>query len=164
MVVADRLGPTSLLAGLPADVEVIDVGKAPGNHPVPQEEINALLVEHARRGRHVVRLKGGDPFVLGRGGEEALACAAAGVPVIVVPGVTSAVAVPAAAGIPVTHRGVSTGYLVVTGHDGLPPAALAALRDRSATVVVLMGVTMLPELASAALSAGVDPELPVADY
>src|SRR5690606_6253562 len=105
VVVVDRLAPRALLGELDPDVEVVDVGKAPGHHPVSQDEINRLLVSHASAGKRVVRLKGGDPFVLGRGGEEVAACRAAGVPVEVVPGVTSAVAVPAAAGVPVTHRG-----------------------------------------------------------
>ncbi|MFC7742028.1 siroheme synthase [Nocardiopsis composta] len=105
VVVVDRLAPTSLLDRLPADVEVIDAAKIPYGRAMTQEEINRLLVEHARAGRFVVRLKGGDSFVFGRGGEEAAACAAAGVPVTVVPGVTSALAGPAAAGIPATHRG-----------------------------------------------------------
>ncbi|NAZ88588.1 SAM-dependent methyltransferase, partial [Kineococcus indalonis] len=103
LVVVDRLAPTGVLAELGEDVEVVDVGKTPDHHPVPQEGINRLLVEAARTGRHVVRLKGGDGYVLGRGGEEVLACREAGVEVEVVPGVTSAFAVPAAAGIPVTH-------------------------------------------------------------
>jgi uroporphyrin-III C-methyltransferase/precorrin-2 dehydrogenase/sirohydrochlorin ferrochelatase len=162
VVVADRLGPRSLLDRLPADVEVIDVGKTPGHHPVPQHEINAILVERAARGAHVVRLKGGDPYVLGRGGEEVLACRAAGIPVHVVPGISSALSVPAAAGIPLTHRGTSTALHITTGHDGFSAAALAALVDRSATVVVLMGVVALPGLAAAALAAGADPDLPVA--
>jgi uroporphyrin-III C-methyltransferase/precorrin-2 dehydrogenase/sirohydrochlorin ferrochelatase len=162
VVVADRLGPRSVLDRLPADVEVVDVGKKPGHHPVPQDEINAILVERARRGAHVVRLKGGDPFVLGRGGEEVLACRAAGVPVAVVPGISSALAVPAAAGIPVTHRGTATAFHVTTGHDGFDEACLAALVGRTATVVVLMGVVALPGLVAAALAAGADPGLPVA--
>ena len=100
VVIADRLGPTDVLSELDPEVQVIDVGKRPGHHPVPQEEINALLVEHARAGRRVVRLKGGDPFVYGRGGEEVAACLAAGVAVEVVPGLTSVVSVPQAAGHP----------------------------------------------------------------
>jgi uroporphyrin-III C-methyltransferase / precorrin-2 dehydrogenase / sirohydrochlorin ferrochelatase len=162
VVVADRLGPVGLLDELPPDVEVVDVGKTPGHHPVPQEEIGRLLVEHARRGRFVVRLKGGDPFVYGRGGEEVLACREAGVPVEVIPGVSSAIAVPGAAGIPLTHRGTVGAVHVVHGHDGWTPAALAGLRDRTHTVVVLMGVASLPALAADALAAGVDPALPVA--
>lgn len=162
VVVADRLGPRGLLAGLSQRVEVIDVGKSPGNHPVPQEEINQLLVARAQAGALVVRLKGGDPFVLGRGGEEVLACRAAGVPVEVVPGISSAVAVPAAAGIPITQRGLATAVHVVTGHGGLSASEVTALRDRTATVVVLMGVGNLAGIATAALAGGVTPGTPVA--
>jgi uroporphyrin-III C-methyltransferase / precorrin-2 dehydrogenase / sirohydrochlorin ferrochelatase len=120
VVVVDRLAPRGVVDRLPASVRVIDVGKTPGHHPVPQSRINDILVEEARRGLGVVRLKGGDPYVLGRGGEEREACEAHGIPVEVVPGVTSAVSVPAAAGIPVTHRGVARGFTVVTGHDDIP--------------------------------------------
>jgi uroporphyrin-III C-methyltransferase len=172
VVVADRLGPVEILAELPPHVEVIDVGKEPGRHPVPQERINELLVEHARAGAHVVRLKGGDPFVLGRGGEEVAACAAAGVPVEVVPGVTSAVAVPGLAGIPLTHRGVTTGFHVVSGHCAsgttsdtsgpLDAAALSCVRDGTATLVVLMGVRSLGAIVAQSLAAGADPGAPVA--
>ena len=118
VVVTDRLGATELLTHLPYDVEVVNVGKSPDNHPVPQDDINALLVEHAQAGRTVVRLKGGDPFVFGRGGEEVAACIAAGIPVEVVPGVTSAIAVPGLAGIPVTQRGVTASVLIASGHAG----------------------------------------------
>lgn len=159
VVVVDRLAPRALLEELAADVLVIDVGKTPGHHPVPQEEINDLMVEHARAGRRVVRLKGGDPFVLGRGGEEALACRAAGVPVEVVPGVTSAVAVPAAAGIPVTHRGLAKQVTVVSGHEGLDWASLAAVEG---TLVLLMGVSGLAETAAALVSHGKPADTPVA--
>ena len=162
VVVADRLGPRAVLAELRPGVEVIEVGKTPGHHPVPQHEINRILVERAQRGQAVVRLKGGDPFVFGRGGEEVLACREAGVAVTVVPGVSSALAAPAAAGIPLTHRGVTTAFHVVSGHDGLDSAALVAVRDASATVVVLMGVTMLAAIADQALAAGADPATPVA--
>jgi uroporphyrin-III C-methyltransferase/precorrin-2 dehydrogenase/sirohydrochlorin ferrochelatase len=162
VVVADRLGPTDVLDQLPADVEVVDVGKSPGHHPVPQDEINRVLVEHAQRGRVVVRLKGGDPFVYGRGGEEVLACRAAGVPVSVVPGVSSAFAAAAAAGVPLTHRGVVGAVHVMNGTDGWSAAALTGLRDRSCTVVVLMGVAALPGLVRDALVGGVDPDVPVA--
>ncbi|WP_163275803.1 uroporphyrinogen-III C-methyltransferase [Cellulomonas iranensis] len=162
VVVADRLGPVDVLDQLPADVEVVDVGKSPGHHPVPQDEINRLLVEQAQRGRVVVRLKGGDPFVYGRGGEEVLACRAAGVPVSVVPGVSSAFAAAAAAGVPLTHRGVVGAVHVMNGTDGWSAAALTGLRDRSCTVVVLMGVAALPGLVRDALAGGVDPDVPVA--
>lgn len=162
VVVADRLGPTDVLAELDPDVEIIDVGKRPGHHPVPQDEINALLVEHARAGKRVVRLKGGDPFVYGRGGEEVAACLAAGVPVEVVPGLTSVVSVPQAAGIPVTHRGVAASLHVVNGQAETSPSTLAALADDTVTTVVLMGVAALPRLVDAARSAGVRADRPVA--
>jgi uroporphyrin-III C-methyltransferase/precorrin-2 dehydrogenase/sirohydrochlorin ferrochelatase len=162
VVVADRLGPTDVLADLDPDVEVIDVGKRPGHHPVPQDEINRMLVEHARRGRHVVRLKGGDPFVYGRGGEEVAACLAAGIPAEVVPGLTSVVSVPQAAGIPVTHRGTAAGFHVVNGQADVTASTLAALRDDAVTTVVLMGVAARPRLVSAALDSGARADRPVA--
>lgn len=162
VVIADRLGPVGVLSELDPDVEVIDVGKRPGHHPVPQDEINELLIAHARRGRRVVRLKGGDPFVYGRGGEEVAACVAAGIPVEVVPGLTSVVSVPQSAGIPVTHRGMAAGFHVVNGQADLPPSALAALADDEVTTVVLMGVAALPRLAAAAAAAGASPDRPVA--
>jgi uroporphyrin-III C-methyltransferase/precorrin-2 dehydrogenase/sirohydrochlorin ferrochelatase len=159
VVVVDRLAPRALLDGLDDDVVVVDVGKTAGNHPVPQEQINRLLVEHARAGRRVVRLKGGDPFVLGRGGEEALACVAAGVPVEVVPGVTSAISVPAAAGIPVTHRGRSRQVTIASGHEGLDWASLARL---DGTLVLLMGVSGLAEATAALVEHGKPADTPVA--
>jgi uroporphyrin-III C-methyltransferase/precorrin-2 dehydrogenase/sirohydrochlorin ferrochelatase len=162
VVIADRLGPTGVLAELDPAVQVIDVGKRPGHHPVPQEEINALLVEHARAGRRVVRLKGGDPFVYGRGGEEVAACLAAGVAVDVVPGLTSAVSVPQAAGIPVTHRGSAASVHVVNGQAETSPSTIAALADDTVTTVVLMGVAALARMVSAALGAGVSGDRPVA--
>ena len=159
VVLVDRLAPRSLVEDLDPEVLVVDVGKTAGHHPLPQEEINRLLVEHARAGRRVVRLKGGDPFVLGRGGEEALACLAAGVAVEVVPGVTSAIAVPAAAGIPVTHRGRSRQVTIASGHEGLDWPSLARLEG---TLVLLMGVAGL-EVAPAELVAhGKAPSTPVA--
>jgi uroporphyrin-III C-methyltransferase/precorrin-2 dehydrogenase/sirohydrochlorin ferrochelatase len=163
VVVADRLGPRGLLATLAADVEVVDVGKTAGNHPVGQDRINELLVEHALAGRNVVRLKGGDPFVLGRGGEEALHCAAHGVPVEVVPGVTSAVSVPAAAGIPVTHRGITASFVVASAHEG-SEVMTAALKDApaDATLVLLMGVSRLADTAAGLVRAGRPADTPVA--
>ncbi len=150
VVVVDRLAPRGLLAGLDEEVVVVDVGKNPDHHPVPQEEINTLLVQHARAGRRVVRLKGGDPYVFGRGGEELIACRDAGVPVEVVPGVTSAISVPAAAGIPLTHRGVSRGFTVLTAHEDI-----AAVRpDEAHTLVLLMGVTRLRETCASLLEGG----------
>lgn len=159
VVVVDRLAPQGLLDGLDPDVEVIDVGKMPDHHPVPQEQINALLVQHATAGRRVVRLKGGDPFLLGRGAEEARACTDAGVPVLVVPGVTSAFAVPAAAGIPVTHRGQARCVTVLSGHDDPDYAALARL---GGTIVVLMGVSGLARLRDGLLRHGINPDTPLA--
>lgn len=161
VVVTDRLGATGLLDQLPEDVEVVDVGKSPTNHPVPQDEINRILVEHARAGRTVVRFKGGDPYVFGRGGEEVHACRAAGLDVEVVPGITSAFSVPALAGIPVTQRGVATSVLVTSGHAGADPAITAAL-EAGSTVVLLMAVSSLPHICEAAIAAGIDPDLPLA--
>ena len=164
VVVYDRLLDPRLLDEAPRRARRIYAGKSPARHALRQEEINALLVRHARAGRTVVRLKGGDPFVFGRGGEEVLACAAAGIPCEVVPGVTSAVAVPALAGIPLTHRGVSAGFAVVTGHaageagDGHDWSALA----RIDTLVVLMGAARLPEIAALLIAHGRAPETPAA--
>ncbi|GAA6525933.1 uroporphyrinogen-III C-methyltransferase [Intrasporangium sp. DVR] len=158
VVVVDRLAPRAVVERLPASVRVIDVGKTPGHHAVPQWRINEILVEEAGRGLGVVRLKGGDPYVLGRGGEERHACEAAGVAVEVVPGVTSAVSVPAAAGIPVTHRGVARGFTVVTGHESVP--GLPTGGDH--TLVLLMGVSLLEETMGALVAQGRSPDCPVA--
>lgn len=163
VVVYDRLVHPDLVAEAPAEAERIYVGKRCGHHAVPQEQIQELLVEHARAGRVVVRLKGGDPFVFGRGGEEALACAAAGVRWEVIPGVTSAVSVPATAGIPVTHRGVAASFAVVTAHracgeDAPDWRALAGVD----TLVILMGVSRLPEITAGLLAVGRDPATPAA--
>ncbi|MEU4361808.1 uroporphyrinogen-III C-methyltransferase [Promicromonospora sp. NPDC023987] len=158
VVIVDRLGPRALLDELSPDVEIVDVGKTSGNHPVPQHEINALLIQHAQAGSDVVRLKGGDPYVLGRGGEELSACRAAGIEVEVVPGVTSAVSVPAAAGIPVTHRGVARGFSVLTGHDGA--AEVPGGADH--TLVLLMGVTRLADTAEALVTADRPADTPAA--
>ncbi len=163
VVVSDRLGPTSVLATLGAGVQVIDVGKTAGNHPIPQHEINRILVERALAGNIVVRLKGGDPFVLGRGGEEALHCLAHGVPVEVVPGVTSAVSVPAAAGIPVTHRGITTSLVISSAHAGAGQALDAArTAPHDATLVLLMGLSGLATTADELIAAGRDPGTPAA--
>nr|WP_198346706.1 uroporphyrinogen-III C-methyltransferase [Microbacterium sp. MAH-37] len=163
VVVADRLGPfDELRAHIPESVLVIDVGKRPGHHPVPQGRINAILVEHALAGKRVVRLKGGDPFVFGRGGEEVIACQEAGVPVSVTPGISSAIAVPQAAGIPVTHRGVASRIQVIIGPERPAPTMLAAMADPEVTTVVLMGVSAIPRVAVYALDAGVSELTPVA--
>ncbi|KYH43477.1 uroporphyrinogen-III C-methyltransferase [Branchiibius sp. NY16-3462-2] len=156
VVVTDRLAPVSVV---PADTEIIDVGKTPYHHPVPQAEINRILVERARQGQRVVRLKGGDPYLLGRGGEEVLACRAGGVPVQVIPGITSAFAGPAAADIPVTHRAISHGVLVISGHDEIEPELLARWPH---TIVVLMGMGRLRELAAGLVGAGRAADTPVA--
>jgi uroporphyrin-III C-methyltransferase / precorrin-2 dehydrogenase / sirohydrochlorin ferrochelatase len=166
VVVVDRLAPGLLLDELRPEVEVVDASKIPHGPSRAQEEINRILVERARAGRFVVRLKGGDPYVFGRGGEEVLACARAGVPVTVVPGVTSAVAVPAAAGIPVTHRGVAHEFVVVNGHA--PPEDPTSLVDWPAlarmrgTVCVLMGLSNLPAIAEVLLRHGRGADTPVA--
>jgi uroporphyrinogen III methyltransferase/synthase len=164
VVVHDRLSEISLLDLAPAGAERVDVGKSPGA-PVAQEEINALLVERGLRGLEVVRLKGGDPFVFGRGGEEAMALADAGVAFEVVPGISAAVAVPAYAGIPVTHRTLSTSFTVVTGHsrhavdDDVDWDALARAAD---TIVVLMGVAHRAEIAARLQAGGLPAGTPVA--
>lgn len=158
VVVADRLVPGPLLADLRPDAEFVDAAKIPYGPSAAQEEINRILVDRAKAGKFVVRLKGGDPYVFGRGGEEAIACAEAGVPVRVVPGVTSAVAAPALAGIPVTQRGVAHEFTVVSGH--VPPDSPASLVDWAAlarmrgTVVVLMGLKNLPLIVEALIKHG----------
>jgi uroporphyrinogen III methyltransferase / synthase len=167
VVVYDRLSQESLLDLAPAGAERIDVGKAPGHVRLAQEDINALLVERGRTGALVVRLKGGDPFVFARGGEEAAALAAAGVPFEVVPGITSAIAVPAYAGIPVTLRHSSTSVTIVTGHEE-PGAGEDGTVDWDAvarvggTIVVLMGVARIGRIAAALMAGGRSPDTPVA--
>jgi len=166
VVVVDRLAPLAALDGLREGVEIFDVSKIPRGRFTPQEEINEILVSKAREGRVVVRLKGGDSFVFGRGMEEVLACKEAGVPVEVIPGVTSAIAAPELAGIPVTHRGVAQGFTVVSGHvaPGDPRSSLNwdALAQGGTTLVVLMGVETLPSIVAALMTAGRDGETPVA--
>ncbi|MFN8528771.1 MAG: uroporphyrinogen-III C-methyltransferase [Anaerolineae bacterium] len=166
VIIYDRLIPHELLKEARPDAELIDAGKAQHDHRIPQPQINALLVEKAQAGKLVVRLKGGDPFVFGRGGEEALYCAAAGVPFEVVPGVSSAIAVPAYAGVPVTHRDIAGAFSVFTGHENPDklesqidyPALVAAAR--AGTLVLLMGVTYLPKIIAHLLDSGIDPALP----
>ena len=164
VVVHDRLIGPELLREARADAELIDAGKGPGHAPFTQGEINALLVARARLGRTVVRLKGGDPFVFGRGSEEAAACRTAGIPVYVVPGVSSAIAAPAAAGIPVTARGLARSFAVVTAHTAGPGDELPDLRGLAAvdTLVVLMGRASLGALAEQLMAAGRDPDTPAA--
>src|SRR5262245_40004235 len=139
------------------------VGKRAGRHALSQQDIHAVMIRAARRGRQVVRLKGGDPFVFGRGGEEALALQQAGVPFDVVPGVTSILAAPAAAGIPVTHRGLASAFFVVSGHDrDLFLESVAALHPNRVTIVIVMGFTRRVALAADLIAAGWDPDTPVA--
>jgi uroporphyrinogen III methyltransferase / synthase len=166
VVVYDWLVNACLTDEAPATALRIFAGKRGGHHSLPQAEINDLLIHHARLGRAVVRLKGGDPFVFGRGGEEAEALAEAGVPFEVVPGVSSAVAVPAYAGIPLTHRRLSSSFAVVTGHeDGCrnnPRIDWAPLATAVDTLVILMGLRTLPEIVIRLLAHGRRPDTPVA--
>ena len=164
VVLYDRLIGHALLDLAPADAELIDVGKGSGQSE-RQADINELLVAHGRSGRRVVRLKGGDPFVFGRGGEEAEVLRRAGIAVEVVPGVTSALAAPAAAGIPVTHRTVSTSVTVVTGHaagPGMPGVDWASLARAGGTLVILMGMGRRPLIVQELLAAGRPLDEPVA--
>ena len=163
VIVYDRLVDPRLLDEAPIARRVY-AGKASGDHALPQEQINAILVHHAQRGRRVVRLKGGDPFVFGRGSEEAEALAAAGVPFEIVPGVSSAVAAPAYAGIPLTHRGVASAFTVVTGHEACYGNAVdwTRLSASTETLVVLMGLGALPRIARTLIAHGRAPSTPVA--
>jgi uroporphyrinogen III methyltransferase/synthase len=166
VVVYDRLVNPALVEEAPAEAARIFAGKMCDHHSRPQGEINDLLVHHALQGKRVVRLKGGDPFVFGRGGEEAEACAAAGVPFEVVPGVTSPVAVPAYAGIPITHRKVASSFAVVTGHEQDGRAGSRIRWDRLATavdtLVILMGIGALPRIVQELIDHGRAPHTPVA--
>lgn len=165
VVVADRLAPAQLLAELPPHVEVIDAAKIPYGRAMAQEAINDVLINRARDGHFVVRLKGGDPFVFARGYEEVLACTAAGIPVTVVPGITSAIAVPAAAGVPVTHRAVNHEFVVVSGHLAPDhPESLVnwnALAALSGTIVLLMAVERIELFAQVLRDGGRSPQTPV---
>jgi uroporphyrinogen III methyltransferase/synthase len=165
IVIHDRLVNRCLFAYGP-QAEWIDVGKEASHHPVPQAEINQLLIEKARAGMATVRLKGGDPFVFGRGGEEALALVEAGIPFEIVPGVTSAVAVPAYAGIPVTHRGAACSAAIITGHRAdcaqEPESDWARAAQGADTLIFLMGVKNLPRIVEQVLAAGRPPDTPVA--
>ncbi|WP_156754157.1 uroporphyrinogen-III C-methyltransferase [Actinokineospora pegani] len=166
VVVADRLGPRDLLDELPPSVEVIDAAKIPYGRAATQDAINEALISHARAGKFVVRLKGGDPYLFGRGFEELIACAKAGVPTTVVPGITSAFSVPAAADVPVTHRGVAHEVVVVSGHIAPDhPDSLVdwdTLARLSGTVVILMGVDKLGSFAKTLIAGGRPGSTPVA--
>jgi uroporphyrin-III C-methyltransferase/precorrin-2 dehydrogenase/sirohydrochlorin ferrochelatase len=165
VVIADRLGPRELLAELPPDVLIIDAAKIPYGRSMPQDAINEAMVTHAKDGKFVVRLKGGDPFLFGRGGEEMLACLRAGVPVTVVPGVSSAVGVPTAAGLPVTHRGVAQSLHVISVH--VPPGDERSTVDWEAvarmdgTIVLMMAVERIGAVAGTLISNGRPPGTPV---
>ena len=165
VVVADRLAPPELLAELPPQVEIIDAAKIPYGRAMAQEAINAVLIERARAGQFVVRLKGGDPFVFARGYEEVLACAEAGIPVTVVPGVSSAIAVPAMVGVPVTHRAVNHEFVVVSGHLAPDnPESLVnweALAKLTGTLVLLMAVERIELFAAALIAGGRPAQTPV---
>jgi uroporphyrin-III C-methyltransferase len=162
VVFYDRLAPPDDLAALAPGAELVDVGKRPYHHPVTQADIEQQMVERAVAGESVVRLKGGDPFVFGRGGEELIACARAGVEVRVVPGVTSAISVPGAAGIPLTHRGVSRAFTVISGHDPLTPEQTRALAELDSTIVILMGMNNLHQITAGLLRSGLAPHTPAA--
>lgn len=165
VVVADRLAPQELLAEMPPHVEVIDASKIPYGRAMAQDAINGLLIDRAKEGKFVVRLKGGDPFVFARGYEEVIACAEAGIPVTVVPGVTSAIGVPALAGVPVTHRHVTHEFVVVSGHVApRHPESLVnwnALAALSGTIVLLMAVERIELFAKALLEGGRPADTPV---
>lgn len=165
VVIYDRLIAQELLDEIHPDAERIFAGKRPHRHVMPQDQINAVLLERVRAGKQVVRLKGGDPFVFGRGGEEALALSDAGLPYEIVPGISSALAAPAFAGIPVTHRGVTTSFAVVAGYED--PTKAERMTDWSVlahvpTLVILMGVRNAARIARALIAAGRDAETPVA--
>lgn len=166
VIVHDRLAPLECLTQARSGAEIIAVGKVPRGPATPQDEINRILVDRARQGRRVVRLKGGDSVVFGRGGEELQACAEAGIPVRVIPGVSSAIAAPELAGIPVTHRALSQGFTVVSGHvpPGDPRSSVAweALAVSHTTLVILMGVLNLRAICATLTGAGLDPATPAA--
>jgi uroporphyrin-III C-methyltransferase len=163
VVLYDRLVAQELLTEVPAQAEMIDVGKEPKRHRRSQDEINSLLIHKARQGKIVVRLKGGDPFVFGRGGEECQALAEAGVRYEVVPGVSSAIAVPAYAGIPVTQRGVTTAFTVVAGHTGGSDSNIDwDAISRIGTIIFLMGVEHLPEIVPQLIAHGRSADTPAA--
>lgn len=166
VVIYDRLVDEGILYEAPAEAEKIYVGKSSNHHTLEQEAINKLLIEKARENKTVVRLKGGDPFVLGRGGEEAKALVENGIPFEVIPGVSSAVAVPAYAGIPVTYRGVASSFTVVTGHKALredsPIIEWDKLAQGSDTLLILMGLTNLAHIVEQLIKNNKPPSTPVA--
>lgn len=166
VIVTDRLAPLASLAAARPDAQIVHVGKIPRGAFTPQEAINSMLVEHARAGRTVVRLKGGDSFVFGRGGEEWNYCVAQGIPVSVIPGVSSSTAVAGLAGIPLTHRGLTQGFVVATGHvapdDPRGDVEWERLATLGMSIVVMMGVAALPQIVRRLTEAGMDPSTPAA--
>ena len=166
VVIYDRLIPPSLLEETRPDAELIYAGKQPTRHRLSQERINRLLVDRALRGNEVVRLKGGDPLVFGRGGEEALACRDYGISFEIVPGVSSSYAVPAYAGIPLTHRHISSAFTVITGHESPDKTEsdinYRALAQLGGTIVILMGVSQLPAITQQLLENGLESDTPAA--
>jgi len=166
VVIYDRLIPCELLSETRPKAELIDAGKQPTRHRLAQEEINAILLDRALKGCDVVRLKGGDPLIFGRGGEEALACREHGIPFEIVPGVSSAFAVPAYAGIPLTHRHISSAFTVITGHEdpAKPESSVnyRALAQLGGTIVIMMGVNRLGEITDQLQKHGMDGEIPAA--
>ncbi len=166
VVIYDRLIPHALLEETRPDAELIDAGKQPTRHRLAQADINALIIDRALRGKQVLRLKGGDPFVFGRGGEEALVCQRYGIPFEVVPGVSSAIAAPAYAGIPLTQRHISSAFTVIAGHETPGKAVTSvdyrALARLGGTLVILMGVKRLPQITAELKRHGMDPQRPAA--
>ncbi|PJF39928.1 MAG: uroporphyrinogen-III C-methyltransferase, partial [Chloroflexi bacterium] len=166
VIVYDRLIPMALLDEARLDAERINAGKAPTKHRLSQEEINHVIVDRALAGKIVARLKGGDPFVFGRGGEEALACREAGIPFEIVPGVSSAFAVPAYAGIPLTHRHISSAFTIIAGYEDPTKRSSSinyhALANMNGTLVILMGVKRLPQIAEQLVMHGMNSETPAA--
>jgi uroporphyrinogen III methyltransferase/synthase len=166
VIIYDRLIPLELLDEARPTAEFANAGKAPTKHRLSQDDINDAIVNHALAGKTVVRLKGGDPFVFGRGGEEALICAQYGIPFEVVPGVSSAFAVPAYAGIPLTHRNVSSSFTILTGHEDptKPETSIPyeTLAQSNGTLVILMGARQLSQIVSRLIDAGLDPDTPAA--
>ena len=164
LIAIDALVSPEIAALVPRETDVVFVGKRAGKHAMPQDEINELLIEQARKGKRVVRLKGGDPFVFGRGAEEAEELTAAGIPVEIVPGISSAIAGPAYAGIPVTHRRFATSLTIVTAHESEESTGIAwdSLSERNGTIVFMMGLGNLPLIVSQLRGHGVDPDKPIA--
>ena len=161
VVLIDRLAPQEILDLLSKSTSVIYVGKAPGKHTLTQGQINQVLVSLASSGKQVARVKGGDPFIFGRGGEELNVCVKAGIEVEVVPGVSSALAVPAVSGLGLTHREITHNLMITSGHEGISSEVAQSVKATKATLVVLMGVRTLPKSVKTLLDAGLHPNLPV---